>query len=165
MGEGRIYYAEEGGNYYLKLVGDVRVTLCTGLKDYIDCIFDSDAISSVIVDLTEAKAADSTTLGLLAKVALHVVQQEDIKPMMIVKDKSLEKVVEGMGFDEIFEMVEALPDTPSQLQELPCTKAPTDEARNQVIDAHKTLMSMNSKNMQTFSQLVKTLEKEADQSA
>ena len=64
MGEGRIYYAEQGNNYYLRLVGDVRVTLCTALKTYIDSIFDSETISSVVVDLTEATAADSTTLGL-----------------------------------------------------------------------------------------------------
>lgn len=160
MAEGRIYYAQEGDNYYLKLVGDVRVTLCTGLKNYISSIFDSETISSVIVDMTEAKAADSTTLGLLAKAALHVIQTEDIKPLMIIQDDSLVKVIEGMGFEEIFELVETLPDTPEKLQELPCTKAPTDEARNQVIDAHKTLMSLNKKNMHTFSELVNTLERE-----
>lgn len=165
MGEGRIYYKEECGSYYLKLVGDVRVTLCTGLSNYINQIFDTDKISSVIVDLEEAKAVDSTTLGLLAKVALHVIKKEDIKPMMIIRDASMLRLVEGMGFDEIFEVVGDLPDTPSKLKAISCTKAPDDEARGQVIEAHRTLMSMNQKNMNTFSELVKALEREADESA
>jgi len=160
MGEGRIYYAEQGDNYYLKLVGDVRVTLCAGLKIYIHSIFDSETISSVVVDLTEATAADSTTLGLLAKVALHVMQVESIKPVMIIQDQSLIKVIESMGLQDIFELVESLPDTPSGLQQLLCTKASTDEARSQVIDAHKTLMTLNKDNMNTFSELVKSLERE-----
>ncbi len=164
MGEGRIYYAEQGNNYYLRLVGDVRVTLCTALKTYIDSIFDSETISSVVVDLTEATAADSTTLGLLTKVALHV-QAESIKPVMIIQDQSLVKVIESMGLQDIFELVESLPDTPSELQQLLCTKASTDEARSQVLDAHKALMSLNKDNMNTFSELVKSLEREADKSA
>ena len=164
MGDGRIYYAEEAGNYYLKLIGDVRVTLCTGLGTYINKIFDTDNIQSVLVDLDDAKAVDSTTLGLLAKVALHVAKKEQIKPMLIIRDPSMLRLVEGMGFDEIFEVVGDLPDTPSKIKAIPCTKAPDDEAREQVIDAHKTLMSMNKKNMHTFGELVKALEREAESS-
>lgn len=163
MSDGRIYYTETDGNYYLKLTGDVRVTLCTGLSNYINKIFATDSISSVIVDLDDAKAVDSTTLGLLAKVALHVIKTENIKPMLIIRDASMLRLVEGMGFDEIFEVIGDLPDTPSKLKAIPCTKAPDDEARTQVIDAHKTLMSMNKKNMKTFSELVKALEREADE--
>lgn len=165
MGEGRIYYTEENGSYYLKLTGDVRVTLCTGLSRYINKIFDTENITSVIVDLDDAKAVDSTTLGLLAKVALHVIKQENIKPMIIIRDPSMLRLVEGMGFDEIFEVVGDVPDTPSKLKVLPCTKAPTDDARAQVIESHKTLMSMNKKNMNTFSELVTALEREADSNA
>ena len=160
MSDGRIYYAEQDHNYYLKFVGDVRVTLCTGLSKYIQSIFDGDQIASVSVDFTETKAVDSTTLGLLAKVALHVIDKEDIKAMLIVSDKSLIRLVKGMGFDEIFELVPSLPKTPDELKTLPCSKAPTDEARAQVIEAHKMLMCMNKKNMNAFSELVKALERE-----
>lgn len=161
MADGKIYYAERNNNYYLKFVGDVRVTLCTGLSNYIESIFDGEEIASVSVDFTETQAVDSTTLGLLAKVALHVINKEDIKAMLIVKNESLIRLVTGMGFDEIFELVRSLPSTPSELEMLPCSKAPTDEARVQVIEAHKTLMSLNKKNMSAFSDLVKALEREA----
>ena len=165
MSDGRIYYAEEEGNYYLKMAGDVRVTLCTGLNDYINRIFATENIASVVVDMTAAECVDSTTLGLLAKIALHTLAEEDIKPMMIVNDASMIRLIEGMGFDEIFEILPSLPSTPDELKAVSSVKASSDESRDQVIEAHKTLMSMNKKNMRTFSELVKALEHENEQSA
>ena len=165
MSDGRIHYAEERGNYYLKFTGDVRVTLCTGLNNCINRIFDKGDISSVVVDLSAAQGVDSTTLGLLAKIALYALKNSDIKPLMLVQDESLARLINGMGFDEIFEMVDALPDTTAKLKAIRCSKASSDESRAQVIEAHKTLMSMNSKNMNTFSELVKALERESDLAA
>lgn len=165
MKDGRIHYAERSGNYYLKFSGDVRVTLCTGLNVYIERIFEEDNVQSVVVDLSEAEAVDSTTLGLLAKIALYTDDQQQIKPIMIVRDPSMLRLVESMGFDEIFELMETVPDSPKRLKELPCSSATTDVARDQVIEAHRVLMGMNESNMNTFSELVKALETEADSSS
>lgn len=161
MSEGKIYYAQCKGNYLLKFNGDVRVTLCTSLKKYIERIFDADDMKSVIVDLREARAVDSTTLGFMAKVAIYA-NKRSIKPLLITGDASMIRLVEGMGFDEIFTITDELPGDMQKLKEMKCVKATTEEARSQVIEAHETLMSMNHKNMQAFSSLVKALEREAD---
>lgn len=161
MSEGRIYYAEQDGNYLLKFVGDVRVTLCTTLNNYINHIFEADDMVSVIVDLSEAKAVDSTTLGFMAKVAIYA-NGRDIKPLMKTADQSMIRLVEGMGFDEIFCIIDEVPESFDKLEKMNCVRGSTEEARDQVIEAHKTLMSMNSKNMTTFSALVKALEREAE---
>lgn len=161
MSDGRIHYAGCKGNYLLRFTGDVRVTLCTTLKNYIERIFDADDMESVIIDLREAKAVDSTTLGFMAKVAIYA-NTRNIKPLLIVHDESMIRLVEGMGFDEIFTITDRVPDDIDKLKEMKCVKASTEEARSQVIEAHKTLMSMNHKNMQAFSSLVKALEREAD---
>ena len=161
MSDGRIYYAERNGNYLLKFNGDVRVTLCTSLKHCIERIFEAADMESVIVDLREAKAVDSTTLGFMAKVAIYA-NERNIKPILVTSDASMIRLVEGMGFDEIFSIVDQLPTDTNTLKEMDTIKANTDEARAQVIEAHETLMSMNNKNMQAFSSLVKALEREAD---
>lgn len=163
MSDGRIHYAECKGNYLLKFSGDVRVTLCTTLKKYIERIFGADDMESVIVDLREAKAVDSTTLGFMAKVAIYA-NDRNIKPLLISDDASMIRLVEGMGFDEIFTITHELPCDTKKLKEMKCVKVSTEEARAQVIEAHETLMSMNHKNMHTFSSLVKVLEREADSS-
>jgi len=110
--------------------------------------------------MTDTECVDSTTLGLLAKIALHTSQKEDIKPMMISQDASMLRLVDGMGFEEIFEILPNVPTTPAELKALSCAKTSSDDARNQVIDAHKTLMSLNKKNMRAFSELVEALEHE-----
>ena len=164
MSDGRIYYAEEDGNYYLKLTGDVRVTLCTSLSRYIDHIFEAGNMRSVVVDLSQAKAVDSTTLGFMAKVAIHANSQQLIKPLLITRDQSMQRLVRDMGFDDIFSISTRLPTNVNDLHHMQCTTATTDDARRQVIEAHRTLMGMNNKNMKTFSELVKTLEREVEQS-
>ena len=156
----RIYYAEDAGSYYLRFVGDVRVTFCITLTTYLQRLFSAATIESVVVDLRSAKAVDSTTLGLLAKLALFLKDKDYPQPLLIVEDASMIRLLESMGIDEIFSFSGALPGDLTQLKELPFIAASSDEAKEKVIDAHKTLMGMTNKNMKVFSDLVKNLEAE-----
>jgi anti-anti-sigma regulatory factor len=158
--DNRIYYAEDVGNYCLRFVGDVRVTFCVALSSYLDRLFITENIESVVVDLKSAKALDSTTLGFLAKLALFLNNKRNLQPLLIVDDPSMIRLLESMGIDELFSFVSELPENVDQVKELPFTSASTDEARLKVIEAHKILMGMNIKNMNTFSELVKSLEGE-----
>jgi anti-anti-sigma regulatory factor len=158
--DNRIYYAEEAGNYYMRFVGDVRVTFCGALTNYLEKLFAVEEIESVVVDLKSAKAVDSTTLGLLAKLALYLRGKRGLTPLLLVEDASMVRLLESMGIEEVFDFAEELPETMGKEKEMPCTAVDEEEARNKVIEAHKTLMSLNSKNMMVFSDLVKSLEKE-----
>lgn len=158
--ENRIYYAEQEGNYYLRFVGDVRVTFCGALSNYLQKLFSAEQIVSVVVDLRMAKAVDSTTLGLLAKLALYLRDSKKLTPVLLVEDSSMIRLLESMGIDEVFDFSEALPEDLGQEKELSCTAVGDEEARKKVLEAHRTLMGLNSKNMMVFSDLVKSLESE-----
>jgi hypothetical protein len=54
MSEGRILAASHDGAYVLRLVGDVRLTLCTTIDDFIDRMFADPDFASIWVDLCEA---------------------------------------------------------------------------------------------------------------
>lgn len=164
MSDGRIYYAENDANYHIRFVGDVRVTLCTSLSRYIDHIFSDIDLKSIVLDLRDARAVDSTTLGFIAKVGLYAVSK-GLKPLIIVKDKSMVRLLDSMGFDDLFEMAPSLPEDEKSLTELESFSAPSKKVREEVIDAHKVLMSMNTKNMKAFSELVSALQKESEQSS
>lgn len=159
--ENRIYYAEESGNYYMRFVGDVRVTFCGALTNYLDKLFSVEEINSVVVDLKSATAVDSTTLGLLAKLALYLRNTNDLKPVLLVEDPSMIRLLESMGIEEVFDFSESLTESMGKEKEMPCTTVGEEEARTKVIEAHKTLMGLNRKNMMVFSDLVKSLEKES----
>ena len=158
--DNRIYYAEDSGSYYLRFVGDVRVTFCGTLTNYLEKLFSADEVHSVVVDLKSAKAVDSTTLGLLVKLALYLHKTKNLKPILLVEDASMIRLLESMGIDDVFELSADLPEEIGQQEELPCTDVSEEEACEKVLEAHRTLMSLNNKNMLVFSDLVKSLEKE-----
>ena len=140
MGEGRIYYAEQDGNYYLKFVGDVRVTLCTTINTYVERIFAAEDMTSVVIDLSSASGVDSTTLGLLAKIAIYAENDKRIKPLLISADDSMVRLLEGMGFDEIFCISPDFPASEPELKQLECCAATSEEARLQAVSyTHLTL--------------------------
>ena len=68
---GRILVADHNGVYMLKFVGDVRVTLCATVDDYLHRMFDDREFKSVLVDLSETEGIDSTSLGILAKLSIQ----------------------------------------------------------------------------------------------
>jgi len=161
--KGRIYVAEQDGVVVIKLCGDIRLVLCTSIDDYIDSIFKSDmSFESVIVDAIEADAIDSTSLGMLAKLALHSKSQFSIVPEIICANESIKKLLLSVGFDTIFTVI--LAENYTKIDDLRELKASSnlDESsvRDRVIDAHRTLMDLNSKNKQAFQELVDNLEKE-----
>ena len=67
MSTGRIQFAEQDGTFVLKFVGEVRLTLCSALDATIEKIFTALNFNAIVIDLTETRSIDSTTLGLLAQ--------------------------------------------------------------------------------------------------
>ena len=72
MSEGRVLAASQDGAHVIRFFGDVRLTMCTTIDDYFQAMFDDPGFASVLVDLCDAEGIDSTTLGMLAKLALEV---------------------------------------------------------------------------------------------
>jgi anti-anti-sigma factor len=154
---GKILVSEHDGAYVIKLTGDVRVTLCSSLNHYMEVIFQSGNISEVIVDMLEAEGVDSTTLGLLAKLAIHCNEQYQVKPVVFCPDDSLYRTLMVMGLDDVFDIAQTVP-AESVCKELPETTPSVDETREQVLEAHKLLSSFNERNKQEFMDLIRALE-------
>ncbi len=64
-----------------------------------------------------------------------------------------------MGFDKIFIIVREPASRIEELEEIPpVLKASEQQVRDKVLDAHKVLMGMNSRNREEFKNLVRALE-------
>lgn len=157
---GRILVAENDGIYLIKLMGDVRLTLCTSLNDYIDRIFSRDTPTEVYVDLLEAQGVDSTTLGLLAKLALYCRKQLDDNARLLCTDRSILRILESMELDELFDIL-GLPEPPAMAM-VDITPELVDEVavRQRVLEAHKLLVKLNPDLMGEFTDLIASLEAE-----
>ena len=158
MRPGQILVADHEGVYIIKMTGDVRLTLCISFDQFIDSMLAAPNFSSVLFDLSEAEAVDSTTLGLMAKISLLSQEKRDIVPVILANNASIKRILDTMGFADIFKIVSRLnvEITPENcLKTIECDE---HEVKEKVIEAHRILMGLNEKNHETFKNLVTMLE-------
>lgn len=158
MQAGKILVAEHAGAFVVKLVGDVRLTLCTTIDEFFENMFSSPQFISVVVDLTEAEGVDSTTLGLLAKLAVQAKQRYQLMPVILSTNRDITRLLKSMGFSRVFDIREEPLINDQMLGELPVARDTEAGMRDKVIEAHRVLMGLSEKNRVEFSELVSTLE-------
>ena len=163
---GRILVGDHDGIYVIRFEGDVRVTLCGSFDHYLEKMMADANFASVLVDLSDAVAIDSTSLGVLAKLSLGVQERNKRVPTLVCNAPDILRILVNMGFDDVFAIVDEDYDAQRSLAELPVSSdLGEDEMRERVIEAHKVLMGMNEKNAETFKDLVNALEAEGAQQA
>ena len=158
MQSGKMLVADYHGSYMIKLLGDVRLTLCSTIDNYLDQMFSAADFSSVTIDLSETEGIDSTSLGLLAKMAIQSKKRGLAVPTILSPHEDITRLLESMGFHKIFKLCCQSFESASDLQELPCDGCSEEDVRAKVIEAHKVLMGMNDKNYADFVELVAALE-------
>lgn len=158
MRPGQILVADHAGVYVIKMVGDVRLTLCVSFDQFIDTMFNRDDFSEVMFDLSDAEAIDSTTLGLMAKIALQGREQRGTTPLVYSTNESINRLLHTMGFEEIFTIVNDMSPSVESVQPLEANVTEEQQVKEKVVEAHKILMGLNQDNRETFRNLVKMLE-------
>lgn len=158
MSSFKILQAEVQGIYVLKFIGEIRLNLCSTLDRVIENMTANPEFRTVVIDLTETTVIDSTTLGLLAKIAVAARKQSNFLPTIISTNPDITKMVISMGFDKIFIIMNEPASNYDQLQEISILKASEQEVKKQVLEAHRVLMDLNVRNKQEFKDLVATLE-------
>lgn len=157
MSPGKIEVANQQGTYVIKLSGDVRLNLCSALESYLDNMFLDNDFEAVFVDLTDAEGVDSTTLGLLAKISIVSQANFGFMPTIISPREDILRILNSMGFDQVFSIIDQVPAKISGLYELDCEPLDEEQMREKVIAAHEILISLNDKNKSTFQELVNCL--------
>lgn len=158
MTQGRILLGEHKGVYLLKFVGDVRVNLCVTMDTCLREVLDQEDFCSALIDLSETDGIDSTALGLLARLSLETKRRYGAVPTLVSTRGDITRILETMGFDDIFNLVDEPLACPSQLGERPLMECCEEDARQRVLDAHRILMALNDENRSRFQDLVTTLE-------
>ncbi|MFT4769172.1 MAG: anti-anti-sigma regulatory factor [Glaciecola sp.] len=159
MSEGQVLAAQESGAYVLMFVGDVRLTLCASIEEYVENMLNDPQFSSVWVDLCGAQGIDSTTLGQLAKLAISVHKRFDFRPAIYCCDAGINRLLGSMGLDRLFEMHEKTCCATGSGQSIPMIPGSEDDVREKVLEAHRALMDVSPENRTRFSELVATLER------
>ena len=157
MNSGKILAAEFNYMPVLKLVGDVRVLMSSTIDNYFSSLYSKAILEAMIVDLTETTGIDSTALGLLAKMAIQLRNRFNVKPSIISTNPDITKILKGMSFDIIFDIVEEPLCAEANFGELIHISEPEDVIKQKVIVAHQALMTLSDDNKLEFQDLVSAL--------
>lgn len=159
MSAGKIQFAEQEGVFVLKFLGEIRLTFCSALDSAIERIFSAPNFASVLIDLTEARSIDSTSLGLLAKLSILSRKKAGLLPTLVTTCPDITRLIGSMGFDQVFNVVSQPTPQADALTDLPIQDLSEDAVKSKVIEAHQILMSLNQSNRETFKDLVNILER------
>ncbi len=158
MSRCRILQAECSGVYVLKLVGEVRLNFCSTIDASIEAITQDPNFASLVVDLSETTLIDSTTLGLLAKLAVQAKQKSHFLPSIISTNPDITRILTTMGLDSVFLILKEPASNKQELVELAPKETDEREVRENVLCAHRVLMDLNEHNHEQFKDLVNALE-------
>ena len=157
---GKILYVERKGVYALKFVGDVRLTLGPTISSFLEKLRGLHNFRGMIIDLSETEAIDSTALGLIAKVGICCKDCFGHTLSIVSPKEDITRILTSMAMQECAVISNEVVETAESLTELPHEVASESALMDQVLDAHRTLMSLNADNEAKFRDLVKSLEKE-----
>ena len=121
-------------------------------------MFDDPEFASVWVDLCEADGIDSTTLGLLAKLALQVKQRYGFEPAIYSCEPGINRLLRTMGFHRLFQLHEEACNNPEDIAEIPTVNGSEESVKQKVIEAHRVLMGISAENRDRFRDLISALE-------
>lgn len=155
----QILFAEHEGKHVLKFVGDIRVNLAPTISAYVPKIGMGEE-SSIVIDLKQTTCMDSTCLGVLAKIALAAKEQLGTLPTLVTTNPDVTRIVDSMGFEQLFYIIRDDTHTCDDAVELPTRVMNEAQLADQVLDAHRTLMKLSKHNEECFRDLVSALEGE-----
>lgn len=157
MESGAAFYVRQGNTYILKLIGDVRYTMGCALGDFLDGLFTHTDYDDIMVDLTEAHSIDSTSLGLLAKIANFNRQHFSHKTTLLSTNPDVNQILDSMGFYDIFNIRDTGEAITEALQQLAINAPCKDELTRIVYEAHQTLSDLNPHNQEAFKEVLDSL--------
>ncbi len=138
--------------------GDVRLTFCSALNETIEKTIKAHSFKSIVIDLTEVISIDSTTLGLLAKLSILSKRKFGMLPTLASTNPDVSRVLDSMGFNQVFNLVHTPAPCPECLDDLPEQDQSEAVVKERVLEAHQILMSLNESNRDEFRDLVSALE-------
>lgn len=159
---GKILVADHEGVYLIKFVGDVRLNLCIPFDNFIQSLIIKEDFCSIVFDFSQAEGLDSTTLGLIAKLAVKSREIKTIKASLIGANDSVYRLLDVTGITDLCNVIESDTHLNGALEEakpIPSTSDAEneDKVRKKVLEAHKVLVSLNETNRESFKDLIKTL--------
>jgi anti-anti-sigma factor len=160
----KAFYGYLDESLVLVLKGQVRYMTAKALRSFLDHLLAKEVTDTVLIDLRELDAIDSTGMGLLARLGRFTLEHGR-RAVIVCSVQDVVTCLQSAAFDSLFIMLEKWPfDEEAAVLEVPL------DARDLVpeiighimLDAHRELVSLSDDNRRNFGAVVTALESELD---
>lgn len=153
--------------YGVSLLGEVRLDQCDYLDSLLDKLYQKSQSFSIVIDVTQAQLLDSTSLGLLARLAIAIRDNRpsSSRPLLLGPTSDIQHTFNTMGISNLFTSV-GIDKADSVLEDLEIDQVIEDgtkctceekEVQGHILSAHQTLAALNEANNEKFSPLIKQI--------
>jgi len=164
MSQGTVHYALQNEVLVVKFAG----SLCLGdafqtsaaAEQLFARLFAEGGFKHVALDLTETENLDSTNLGLLAGVARFTDEVLGNKPTLFSTNPDITSLLQQVGLDSVFHMVNESPKNEGELEQVTPTDALETDFSALVLEAHRALAALNDANRAQFKNVLEVFERE-----
>ena len=162
MPDSQVFYAERQGFHGLRFVGRIGYVIGPSLESFLKKICTPRKVQGFLVDLRETESIDSTSLGLLVRLAKWTEKNGSPRVSLLSTRKDINELLFAIGFDEIFDLVDENAYPVLDEIALQLTETPDEQVARTVLDAHRSLVALSDENRVRFEEVVNLLELELD---
>ena len=159
MDQNNVLYAIENRCLYLVMTGAVRHTLCTNLDILLRKVMDKDDVDKFVIDLRPATYLDSTSLGLIARMARYMNKKKSGRLVLISTNDDVNQILNSVQFESIATIVDNWKNLPDTFCETEDYSEQVQSHRDLVLKSHQELAQINEVNRKKFAEIIQSLEK------
>jgi anti-anti-sigma factor len=155
----KAFYGHIEQSLILVLKGQVRYVTARALRTFLDELLQRESNDTMIIDLRELEAIDSTGMGLLARLG-RTTLQHGRRAVIVCSVRDVTTCLRSAAFDTLFFMVDEWPfDEEADVSEVPLdTNLMPDLLGKVMLDAHRDLASLSDENRRAFAEVIAALE-------
>lgn len=163
MDQNKVLYAIENRCLYLKMTGAIRHLQCASLDVLFRKVTEQDQVNKFVVDLRQATYLDSTSLGMIARMARYMKKKSDDKLVLISINKDVNQILNLVQFSSVANIVDKWENLPEKFFETDQIIKPIQSLREMIIQSHQELSQINENNRKKFITVIESLEKKYKQ--
>lgn len=161
MDQNKVLYALENRCLYLKMIGSIRHTVCTNLDSIVRQVIDQDQVDQFVVDLRSAVFLDSTSLGIIARMARYMKKSSE-KPVLISTNDDVNEILNSIRFNSIAQIVKGSEYFPEKLFDSDLYTEQIRPHHDIILESHHELTKIHKNNKNKFDAVIKSLENDQD---
>ena len=159
LNDGKYFFALCDKKAFLKFVGTLKYTSASKFDTFLDDMLEKNPdFEDILIDLSEAVFLDSTNLGFLARLSEFFNEKYNKKVTIYSPKEEINKLLESVGFDEVFILVKNIDMQEKELREISEEKASHSRSEMMLV-SHQALINVCKKNADKFCDVVELLQK------